>query len=117
MKPMSKIAGAMLAAALVLMIGCAALGVQSPQTFNEKAAVAISSVTVVRQTATALLQANKISAPDAQNIQGQADNARAGIEVAIAINATDPGAAENRIGAILVGLNAITAYLTAKQGS
>lgn len=114
---MKSINRAAIALLFVALSACAALGVQSPQTFNEKAAVAISSVTVVRQTATALLQAHKISAPDAQNIQGQADNARAGIEVAIAINATDPGAAENRIGAILVGLNAITAYLTAKQGS
>lgn len=107
----------LLGAALALLItACSALGLAKPETFNEKAAVAISSVTAVRQTATALLTAEKITAADAQNIQDQANNARAGIQVAISINATDPAAAENRITAVLVGLNALTAYLTAQQG-
>jgi hypothetical protein len=99
---------------LWLIAACQSLGLQSPKTFNEKAAVAISSVTAVRQSAITLLTANKITAADAQNIQDQANNARAGIEVAVAINETDPAAAENRISAVLVGLNAISAYLTAK---
>jgi hypothetical protein len=97
-----------------LTSGCAALGLQRPETFNERAAVAISSVTVVRQTATRLLLSGKLTAADGRNIQAQADNARAAIEIAISIQATDPAAAENRLTAILAGLNAITAYLTAK---
>jgi hypothetical protein len=108
---------ALIALTVVLLTACTALGVQTPQTFNEKVAVAISSVTTVRETAAVLLTTEKISVDDARNIQNQANNARAGIEVAIAINATDPAAAENRIGAVLVGLNAITAYLTTKKGS
>jgi len=101
---------------LTVLTACASLGLAKPESFNEKASVAISSVTAVRQTAAALLQADKITAADAQNIQNQANNARAGITVAIAINATDPKAAENRLTAVLVGLNAITAYLATQQG-
>lgn len=100
--------------AVVLLTACTALGVPIPQSFNEKSAVAISTVTSIRNTAGSLLISRKISAADAQNIQDQADNARAGIEIAIQIHATDPGTAENRLTAVLVGLNAISEYLAAK---
>jgi uncharacterized lipoprotein YmbA len=99
---------------LTLLTACASLGVPTPQTFNEKEAAAISSVAAIRTTAESLLTANKITAPDAQNIQRQADNAREAIVVASAIHATDPGAAENRLTAIITGLNAISAYLASR---
>lgn len=101
---------------LTLLTACQGLGLQSPKTFNEKVSVAISSVTAVRQSALTLLEAGKLSADDAQNIQDQANSARAGIDIARVINVTDPVAAENRITAVLVGLNALSAYLTAQQG-
>lgn len=100
--------------AIVLMTACSTFGVPVPQSFNEKVAVAISSVTEVRNTAATLLTSSKISVDDAKNIQEQADNARAGIEVAKAIHATDPSVAENRITAVLTGLNAISQYLATK---
>lgn len=99
---------------LTLLTACASLGVPAPQTFNEKEAAAVSSVTAIRTTAASLLTANKITAPDAQNIQRQADNAREAIEVASAIHATDSGAADNRLTAIITGLNAISGYLATR---
>lgn len=100
---------------LSMLTACAALGVLSPQTFNEKEAAAISTVTGARSTAIALLTADKISAADARNIQTQADNAREAIAIASAIHATDPAAAENRLDAVIVGLNALNAYLATRK--
>ena len=102
------------ATALILLSACSALGVPTPQTFNEKEAAAISSVTAIRSTAASLLSSSKITAGDATNIQAQADNAREAIKVASSIHATDPGAADSRLSAIITGLNAISAYLATR---
>ncbi len=99
---------------LLLLTSCQTLGVPTPQTFNEKEAAAVSSVTAIRSTAASLLTADKITAADAQNIQTQADTAREAIVVASTIHATDPAAADNRLTAIITGLNAISAYLATR---
>jgi hypothetical protein len=113
MKPRSKLLFSALI--LTLITACAALGVAKPETFNEKEAAAISTVTAVRDTAIGLLTADKITAADARNIQQQADNAREGITVASAIHATDPAQAENRLAAVVTGLNALNAYLATRK--
>lgn len=99
----------------ILLTACQSLGLQTPETFNEKASAAIVSVTAVRKSALTLLQAGVISSDDAQNVQAQADNARTGIDIARTIHATDPAAAENRITAVLVGLNVLSAYLATQE--
>jgi hypothetical protein len=100
---------------LVLVLGCAQLGVPAPQTFNEKAAAALITVTGARETTLTLLQAGKISADDAQNIQSQADTLRQGIEVARSIRAMTPDVADDRLAATITALNALTAYLEARK--
>lgn len=102
-------------ALLCALIACGTLGVPTPQTFNEKEAAAISSVTAIRGTALSLLQAGKITAGDAQNIQGQADNARQAIQVADQIHTANPEAGGDRLTAIITGLNAISAYLATRS--
>jgi uncharacterized lipoprotein YmbA len=99
---------------LLLITACASLGVPSPTTFNEKEAAAISTVTAIRGTALSLLQSGKITAEDAQNIQGQADNAREAIVVADQIHAANPEAGGDRLTAIVAGLTAIQAYLATR---
>ena len=61
----------------VLLAGCAALGLEAPQTFNEKLAVGYSTVTAVRAAAATFVSSGKLSPDDAQNVQTQADTARA----------------------------------------
>lgn len=95
--------------------GCAFLGQPTPETFRERAAVALTTVTTVRQTALTLLQAQKITPDDATSVQGGADQARAGIEVARQIEATNPQAAENRLSAAITGLTALQAYLESRK--
>lgn len=94
--------------------GCAFLGVPTAQTFNERAALALSSVTTARQGALTLLQAKRITPADADNIQRQADTARAAIDVARSLHATDPAAGNAKLTQAQTVLTALDAYLKTK---
>lgn len=104
-----------LAFALVLLSACALLGVPTPESFSERLAVGYSSTTTVRQTALTLLQQKKLSPDDVENIQQQADNARAGLDIARTMRGVDLESADARLTATLVGLTALEAYLRARQ--
>ncbi len=100
---------------LLLLSACASLGLQTPKTFNERLAAGYVSVTAARDTAATLLTAGKITAGDAQNVQQQADNARSGLDIARSVHETNPAAGDDKLTAILAGLNALSAYLIARQ--
>ena len=95
--------------------GCAQLGVPTADTFNQKLAVAIGSVTAVRETATTLLKAQKISADDAQNIQDGANLGRTGIEVARTLSKVNMAAAEGKLTAVTTSLAALQTYLASRN--
>lgn len=96
-----------------LLYGCAQLGVPTPTTLNERAAVALTTVTAVRTTATALLQAKKLTAADGANILTTTDNARSGIDIARNLGPTQ---GMDRLQAVQTALQALQAYLATKQG-
>ena len=98
----------------LLLSGCASLGAPSPETFNERAAVALTAVTTVRETAKSLVTARKISPNDAQNVQETADTIRTGIDVARGIHRLDPKAGETKLASITAGLRALQTYLAEK---
>lgn len=100
---------------LALLGGCASLGVATPQTFNEKVAAALTTVTSTRTLSTTLLDASKITTQDAQNVQEQANNFRAAIDVARQIHDKTPDAADQRLQAALVGLDSLIKYLEARK--
>lgn len=100
-----------MALVVAALTACAALGLPTPDTFNQKAAVAISTVTEVRSQATTLLVAKKITVADAQNVQAQADTAMAGIAVARQVAAADMNAGNARLTAVVSVLTALQAYL------
>jgi len=102
---------------VMLVSACSTFGVPTPQTFNQNLAVSIAANTSVRETATTLLQAGKISAIDAQNIQAQADVAREGLNVARTLSGTDLASAQGRLEATTAALKALQAYLATKQGA
>lgn len=106
---------AILLLSMSFLPACAQLGVPTADTFNQKLAVAIGSVTAVRETATTLLKAQKISADDAQNIQDGANNARTGIEVARTLSKVNLVAADNKLTAVSTALQALNAYLTSRR--
>lgn len=94
---------------------CAVLGVPTPESFNERAAAAYATTAAVRDSATDLLVAGRISVEDAENVQAQADNVRAGIDIARLAYAGDPPAAEDRLNAAIRILSALDVYLRSRE--
>lgn len=103
--------------ALAILAGCAGLGVPSPETPAERIAVTVVSVTAVRQSAHTLLVARKITPDDAENVQRQADNVIAGAQIARAMLAVDPAAADAKLQQTRQVLLALQAYLAAREGA
>lgn len=103
----------LLAVAAVMLTSCAQLGVPKAETFNERLAVAYGTVTEVRKASTTLLQAKKISADDHENIEKQADNARAGLDIARKL--PDPKAADAKLASVRSALTALQNYLATKK--
>lgn len=102
---------------LAFVVGCAQLGLPTPETFNERLAAGYQAVTGARASALALLKSGQISAADAQNVQEQADNARAGLDIARATQAADPTAANAKLTAVVTALTALQTYLRTKGGA
>lgn len=104
------------AAIVALTLGaCAQLGLATPQTFNQKAAVALGTVTQVRESASALLMTKQITSEDALHILAATDVARTGIDTARMMYATNPTSANSKLDAIRTGLTALTAYLASRE--
>lgn len=93
---------------LAFIVGCAALGLPTPQSFNEKLLAGYSGVTTVRAGGDALIVAKKISSADAENVQKQADNVRAGLDIASSMS--DPALAAAKLNSTLTILTALQAY-------
>lgn len=104
----------LLTALLLLLSACQTLGVPQADTFNKKLAAGYTTVTGIRNTADALLSAQKITPDDAQNVNDQADNARTGLDLARQMHATNPAAGDARLDAVVTGLAALNAYLATK---
>lgn len=110
-------AGLGLAMVIVCTVtGCAALGLATPKTFNQQLATGYGSATVVIQTTDTLLKDGKISSQDAQNVEIQADNLKAALDIARQTYATDQATAGNKLAAALTALQALTTYLQSKGG-
>lgn len=97
---------------LVICTACAALGLETPATFDQRAYAAEATVVQVRKSAAVLLNAKKIDVEDAENALKQTDLAAQGIKIARAL--PDPTQKENRLTAIVAILTAIQTYLAAK---
>lgn len=101
---------------LILLAGCASLGLPTPTTFNERLAAAYSTVEGVRSEADALLLAKRITPDDAQNIQNQATSARSALDVASLAFIRDPAAADTKLTATITALTALQGYLATRRG-
>lgn len=98
----------------VSFVACSGVGI-SNTTFNEKLAIAYGTVTQVRVTATTLLKAGKIKADDAQNVNNQADNARAGLDIAKSLSGTDISTASAKLVAVESIISSLTTYLSTRN--
>jgi len=110
---MRKYAGLFL---LYFVAACAQLGLQTPQTPDQKVAAGYATAAAINQSATALLNAKKISSDDAQHVLDSTRSARSGIDIARTMAKTDPKAADAKLQAQIAILNALNAYLATHQG-
>lgn len=100
---------------VLLLAGCAALGVPPANTFNKRTVVANATIESAAKTVVKLYEGGKLTAADAnkqtENLQLAADT----IDGAVAIYHTNPAEAETRLQAVILGLQTLEAYLRSKQ--
>lgn len=107
--------GLFLPASFMIVAGCQTIA--TPATFNQKLAVAYSTVTEIRSAATTLLDSQRITADDGQNILDQTNAARAGLDVSRKLSTTDLKSADGKLNAIRTALDALKEYLDARNRS
>lgn len=98
-------------AVLLLLAGCASLGVPPLKSFGDRLAAGYVTVTGARQFNTTLLNGQRISSNDAENVQKQLDTAREGLDVASTLTGID---ADNKLKSTLAIANAALGYLCTK---
>lgn len=98
----------------VALSACTTLGIPTAKTFNEKWLAAQTTDTAVLQTDIALLQAGKISKEDAANVEAQADNVKAGLDIARTIYENDQQAGQSKLDSVVTALTALQTYLQSK---
>lgn len=104
----------LVAAFTSLMLACSALDVPKPETFNQKVAAGYVTVTSLRNSTAMLLQADKITVKEAQNIQAQIDTAREGLDLAANFAPLNRIEAEQRLDIAVKLLQAIQSQLLAR---
>jgi hypothetical protein len=98
------------------LTGCALLGVQTPENFNERVVAGYKTVTVVADLVGTLSAAGKINVADANQALDGAQTAKDGIDAAVALrNAGDFSNAETRLSAVIAALELLQAQLEARQ--
>lgn len=99
---------------LVLLAGCSTLGIPQAETFNQRLAAGYTLAAGITDAALIFAQAEKITVDDAQNVRDQTANLKAGLDIVNTLHASNPGAAEDRLTAILASLTALDAYLKSR---
>lgn len=100
---------------LLVIAGCAALGVAPANTFNKRAVVANTMIESAAVTVETLFKAGKINQAEAHNVHDHLVEAAAGISLARTVADSDITEASNRLDAIVIGLQTLDAYLRSKQ--
>lgn len=100
---------------IFLLAGCGALGVTSPQTFNEKAAAATTSVNTASQTVLTLLQSHKITPDESDKYTKGLDETQEAIDFTRTLYKTKPAEAEDRLAATIAALNLVLAELEKRK--
>src|SRR6266852_6028243 len=103
---------------LLLLLGsCSSVGLAPAQSFDQKLAYAEQVDTSVLTASTASLRAGQISSADQQQVITMADQAKALIDSAKLLEATDPIQANAKLALASAVLTQIQSYLTARKGT
>lgn len=100
---------------LFFVAACAQLGLQTPQTPEQKVAAGYATADGINRSATALLNAKRISSADAQHVLEATRSARTGLDLARPMMKIDPKGADAKIQTQLAILNALNAYLAGRK--
>jgi hypothetical protein len=101
---------------LLLLVGCAALGIAPAQTFDQKLAYAYGTHTAVVQAATQALNDKTITSTDALQVLKLADESRALLDASrAALKVGDPTTANGKLVLATSILTELQTYLRGKQ--
>lgn len=100
---------------LLILAACTSLGVPPADTFNKQAAAAVSSVNAASQLSLTLLQARKITPDESDAFVDRAESAQEAIDLVRSLRSTDPAGAQDRLNAIIVALQVLTAELETRK--
>ena len=100
---------------LMLLSGCASLGLQEAKTFDQKLAYAYGNNTALREASTAALNAGQITSKDMEHIMAVNAQARSILDAARSMRGLDPQAAEARLVLATNLLVQLQQYLRSRQ--
>jgi hypothetical protein len=101
--------------ALLLIAGCAQLGLQLPQTFDQKLAYAYGTHTAVQKAAAASLNAKEITSDEAKQVLKLSDESRMLLDAAAAASAGgDISSADGKLLLATSILTQLQSYLRSK---
>ena len=102
--------------ALLLLSGCASIGLAPATTFDERLAYAVANNAAVRQAAANALDAGDIQLPDAQYVLKTTDETRTFLDAAKAASGTgDVSTAEGRLSVAVSVLSELQTYLRSRS--
>lgn len=97
---------------LLLLTACGALGIQQPQSFNDRAGYAIATHTAVIDATVSALNFGDITSAEAESVAEISDQARKLIDTALRIKvAGDTEGADKTLGAAVAILTELQTYL------
>lgn len=99
--------------ALMLLAGCAQLGLPAAQTFDQKLAYAYGTHTAVLQAATSAVQAHTLSPSDAEQVLKLADESRGLLDAAKAAGGSPDGI--NKLALASSVLTQLQTYLNSRS--
>lgn len=103
---------------VLLLIGCASLGLQPAQTLNQKIAYAYGTHKAVLEATTASVTAGKLSSADATQVLKLADDSRVLLDAATSLAATgDTTGATNKLALATAALTALQTFINAHGGN
>lgn len=100
---------------LFLLAACSTLGIPPADTFNKKAAAAVTSVNTASQLTLTLLQAKKITPDESDRFIDRTEEAQNGINLARSLKSVDPAGAADRLDLAINALTVLIAELEARK--
>jgi hypothetical protein len=101
---------------LLLLSGCAALGLATPKGFDQQLAEAYGVHTAVLTASTVALSTGAISSTEATQVNTQALSARTLLDTAKSIEKSNPNGASTDLTLAISALGALQSYLNSRTG-